>query len=137
MAQTKKRVEEVYLPDNISYYEEHTWVSRDGDDYRIGITDFAQDQLGEIIFIELPEVGTSYRKGQAFGCAESTKSVSGLYMPISGEIVQIHSAVSDNPELVNEDAYGDGWMILVKPANCEDVQGLLSAESYRSKLLSV
>lgn len=136
MAQTKKCVDEVAIPESISYYAEHTWVARDGDLYRIGITDFAQDQLGEIIFIELPEVGSSYRKGKAFGCAESTKSVSSLYMPISGEIVQVHTTVSDNPELVNQDAYGEGWMILVKPTNPEDMQELLSAESYRRQLSS-
>jgi len=136
MAQTKKCVDEVDIPESISYYAEHTWVARDGDLYRIGITDFAQDQLGEIIFIELPEVGSSYLKGKAFGCAESTKSVSSLYMPISGEIVQVHTTVSDNPELVNQDAYGEGWMILVKPTNPEDMQELLSAESYRRQLSS-
>ena len=136
MSQTKKRVDEVDIPVSLSYYAEHTWVARDGEHCRIGITDFAQDQLGEIIFIELPEVGTSYRKGKAFGCAESTKSVSSLYMPISGEIVQVHTAVSDNPELVNQDAYGEGWMILVKPTNPAELQELLSADSYRRQLSS-
>ena len=136
MSQTKKRVDEVDIPVSLSYYAEHTWVARDGEHCRIGITDFAQDQLGEIIFIELPEVGTSYRKGKAFGCAESTKSVSSLYMPISGEIVQVHTAVSDNPELVNQDAYGEGWMILVKTTNPTEMQELLSADSYRRQLSS-
>ncbi len=137
MAQTKKRIDEIDIPDSILYYAEHTWVARDGEYYRIGITDFAQDQLGEIIFIELPEVGAGYRKGKTFGCAESTKSVSSLYMPISGEIVQVHTTVSDNPELVNQDAYGEGWMILIKPTNPDDLQELLSAESYRRQLSSV
>ena len=136
MSQTKKRVDEVDIPVSLSYYAEHTWVARDGDFYRIGITDFAQDQLGEITFIELPEVGSSYRKGKAFGCAESTKSVSSLYMPIGGEIVQVHTAVSDNPELVNQDAYGEWWMILVKPTNPAELQELLSADSYRRQLSS-
>ena len=129
MSQTKKRVDEVDIPVSLSYYAEHTWVARDGEHCRIGITDFAQDQLGEIIFIELPEVGSSYRKGKAFGCAESTKSVSSLYMPIGGEIVQVHTAVSDNPELVNQDAYA-AWLFKLRLDDPAELDQLLSAAAY-------
>lgn len=134
MAASKKSSKEVLLPAEISYCKEHAWSRREGDFVRVGITDYAQDQLGEIIFIELPEIGSTYNIGKAFGCAESTKSVSSLYMPIGGEIIETNTDIEQRPELVNQDPYGIGWMILVKPNDIEELKTLLSADSYRCSL---
>ena len=135
MAQNKKSADQVQLPVDIRYHKEHTWARQEGAFIRVGISDFAQDQLGEIIFIELPDAGQLFDQGQAFGCAESTKSVSNLYMPVSGEIVEIHAEVTDNPEDINQDPYGNGWMLLLKPKTPQEYENLLSADGYRQSLV--
>ncbi len=125
-----KPVEELILPDDIHYYEEHTWVKTEDNLVKVGISDFAQDNLGSIIFIELPNVGESFSKGDEFGQAESAETVSALYMPISGEIVAINSLLEETPQTVNESPYGGGWMIVVKPSNLDEVASLLTKNKY-------
>ena len=134
MSIDKKRIEELTLPDDIQYYNEHTWAKVEGDLVKVGITDFAQSQLEEIIFIELPQVGEEFKQGVVFGQAESAKSVSSLYMPLSGEIKSLNIDVEDSPELVNTNPYGDGWMIIIKPKDLNELNDLLSRDRYISLL---
>ena len=118
------------LPPNVYYYKEHTWVTKVDDNVKVGITDFAQDNLGDIIFIELPEVGATFNQGEVFGQAESAKTVSSLFMPISGEVLSVNHELEDSPERVNEDPYGVGWMILVRPTDLNQKNELLSNSDY-------
>jgi len=129
MAENKQLNELTFL-DDIHYFAEHTWAKVEGDNIRVGITDFAQDNLGDIIFIELPEAGDSFDKGDEFGQAESAKTVSSLYMPIGGEIISVNEDLEGSPENVNTDPYGTGWMIIVKPNDVNEVKELLSREGY-------
>lgn len=117
-------------PSDRSYSKEHEWVIVDGDIATVGITDFAQDQLGEVVYVDLPGAGDVVVAGEAFGEVESVKSVSELYAPVSGEIVEVNDALADTPETVNADAYGGGWMIKVKLENPSQVDELLSAAEY-------
>lgn len=130
MGNEKKTSQELILLDDVHYYPEHTWAKVEGAEIRIGITDYAQDQLGEIIFIELPTPGDTFTKGNVFGQAESAKSVSSLYIPISGEILTVNQEVEDDPELVNHNPYEEGWIITVKPSNSDEIQELLTKEQY-------
>lgn len=134
LGESKKALEDIVFPDNIKYFPEHTWIRIEGDVARIGITDYAQDQLGDIIFLELPEVGEKFKQGQEFGVAESAKSVSSLFMPVSGEIIEINQQAADCPEIVNQAAYEDGWMLAVKPADLGELTQLLSKDGYIKKL---
>ncbi|VBB04925.1 glycine cleavage system h-protein [Lucifera butyrica] len=129
MADKKKTVEELVFLD-LYYHPEHTWVRVEGDIVLAGITDFAQDQLGDIVFLELPSVGDTFAKDDVFGQAESTKSVSALYMPISGEVFAVNDNAEESPDLVNKDCYGEGWMLKVKPRDLEELKELLSREEY-------
>ena len=129
-----KEIDELNLPEDLSYAEDHEWILRDGDTVKIGISDYAQDQLGDIVFVELPEVGDSFNKGDEFGTVESVKAVSELYLPISGEIVSINKALEDAPELVNTDPYEDGWMIEVQPSNPQELDELLDRNKYLEML---
>lgn len=122
-------------PDDLKYHPEHTWARIEGDTATVGITYYAQDQLGEIVFLELPEVGTEVKAGEPFGEIESVKSVSDVYSPVNGEIVETNSEVVEAPEIINEDCYGKGWMIKVKLADPSGVDELLDAEAYE-KLIS-
>ena len=120
------------VPDDLKYTDEHEWVARVGaDSVRVGITDFAQTQLGDVVFVQLPEVGEHVAAGQAVGEVESTKSVSDINVPVAGEVTARNDALDASPELVNSDPYGEGWMIEVKLANPADVDGLLDAAAYR------
>ncbi|GAB6181290.1 glycine cleavage system protein GcvH [Desulfotomaculum defluvii] len=125
-----KPLDELTFPNDIHYFEEHTWVRIENDLVKIGISDFAQDNLGNIIFIELPNAGEIYSKGDEFGQAESAKTVSALYMPISGVIVAVNTILEEGPQTVNESPYEEGWMIKVKPSNLADVGSLLSKDEY-------
>lgn len=116
--------------ENILYHKEHTWAKIEGEQVRVGISDYAQDQLGELIFIELPEVGAEFRQGEVFGQAESTKTVSDLHMPISGEVIAVNEDLENDPELVNNDPYGKGWIILVEPHDLKESDNLLTKEEY-------
>lgn len=117
-------------PSDRVYSQEHEWVQVDGDTAVIGITHFAQDQLGEVVYVDLPSVGDSVSKGDTFGEIESVKSVSELYSPLSGEIVEVNEALGDTPETVNADPHGDGWMLKIKVESASDLDGLMDAEAY-------
>jgi glycine cleavage system H protein len=119
-------------PSDLKYDKEHEWVRLEGDIAIIGISHFAQNQLGEVVYVDLPSEGDSVNAGEAFGEIESVKSVSELYSPADGEIVKVNASLSDAPEVVNEDPYGEGWMIQVKLADPSQIDGLLSAEEYEA-----
>lgn len=124
------------IPEDLRYSEEHEWLRLTGDQVTIGITDHAQSQMGDIVFIELPEVGDEITRGEAFGTLESTKAVSELFAPISGKIVEINETLIDAPEAINEDPYGDGWMLRVEPADPSDLDDMLSPEGYQEHIES-
>jgi glycine cleavage system H protein len=117
-------------PEDLHYTQSHEWVRIDGDVGTIGITDYAQKELGEIVYLELPEVGHVFNAGEEFGTVESVKAVSELFTPVSGEIVEINKRAIAEPGIVNDDPFGDGWMIKLKVSTDEEVQKLLSAEQY-------
>ena len=119
-------------PDDLRYTKEHEWVRAEGGVVRIGITDFAQDALGDVVYVDLPDVGTAVHAAQAFAEVESTKSVSDVFSPIEGSIVERNPLVEEHPELVNEQPYGDGWLVIVTPSDIAAVDGLLDAEAYRA-----
>ena len=119
---------------DISYYQEHNWVKTDGEHVIIGISDFAQNQLGEIIFIDLPEPGSEYEQNDVFGFVESIKATSDLYMPVSVVVTEINDALADTPELANSQPYEGGWMIKAKVTEPDQVAELLTAEAYQRLL---
>lgn len=121
-------------PKDLKYDREHEWVKVEGDVAVIGISHFAQDQLGEVVYVDLPSAGDAVNAGETFGEVESVKSVSELFSPVSGEIVEVNEALGDTPETVNEDPYGDGWMIKVKLANADEVDAMMSADEYEAFL---
>ena len=118
------------IPENLRFSQEDEWARLEGSRITVGITDYAQSQLGDIVFVELPEVGRTVEKGEPFGVIESVKAVSDLYAPISGEIVEVNTDLADRPEQVNEDCYGDGWMITIEIEDEAEYQGLLDAKGY-------
>ncbi|MEK9773378.1 MAG: glycine cleavage system protein GcvH [Opitutae bacterium] len=122
------------VPENLRYTADHEWISSLGDECLIGITDHAQDSLGDVTFVELPEIGTRLEEKAVFGVVESVKAASDLFMPISGEIIDVNDALNDSPEKVNSDPYGEGWMIKVRPEKTDALSGLLNAESYRKEI---
>jgi glycine cleavage system H protein len=122
----------VEYPDDLRYTKEHEWVRAEGGVVRIGITDFAQDALGDVVYVDLPDVGTEVHAAQAFAEVESTKSVSDVFSPIEGSIAERNPLIDEHPELVNEQPYGDGWLVLVTPADLASVDGLMDAASYRA-----
>jgi glycine cleavage system H protein len=122
------------IPSDRRYTEEHEWAKTDGDVVVIGITDHAQEQLGDVVFLELPEVGSAMAKGDAFGVVESVKAVSDLYAPLDGEVTAINDALVDTPEGLNSDPYGEAWLLKLKPANAGDVDGLMDADGYKKLL---
>jgi glycine cleavage system H protein len=122
-------------PDDLKYHKEHTWAKVEGDTATVGITYYAQDQLGEIVFLELPAVGTAVEAGKPFAEIESVKSVSDVYSPVNGEIIETNQEVVEAPEIINEDCYGAGWMIKVKLGDPSGVDDLLDAAAYE-KLIS-
>ena len=118
-------------PENLKYTKEHEWVLDNGDGtVTIGITEFAQGELGDIVFVELEEVGSDFSQDDTFGTVEAVKTVSDLFAPVDGEVVEINEALEDNPELVNDDPYGDGWMIKLKVSDASQLESLLSASEY-------
>ncbi|MBW3662949.1 MAG: glycine cleavage system protein GcvH [Actinobacteria bacterium] len=121
-------------PEDLRYTAEHEWVRRDGDTVLVGITWYAQDQLGDVVYVDLPASGARVEAGQPFGEVESTKSVSDLFAPISGTISERNEALEERPELVNSDPYGEGWMIRIEPDDAGAVDELLSADAYRASL---
>ncbi len=119
------------LPEDLKYTKEHEWVRVDGDVCEIGVTDFAQSELGDIVFVELPEVGATLTADETFGVAESVKTVSDLYSPVSGEVTGINDELMDSPELVNKSPYDDGWMIQVEMSDQSELGNLMSAGEYK------
>ena len=119
-------------PNDLGYTEQHEWARREGDRFRVGITDFAQDALGDVVYVDVPQVGTEVRAGETFGEVESTKSVSDVYAPIGGTVVESNAALTDAPQLVNEDPYGDGWMIAIDAGDAAAFEGLMSSDQYRA-----
>jgi glycine cleavage system H protein len=120
-------------PDDLSYSKEHEWVRQEGSRATIGITSFAADELGDIVFVELPEVGSSVAQFATFGVVESVKAVSDLYAPISGEVVEVNEALRENPELMNSDPFGDGWIARVEMADRSELGVLLDADGYAAE----
>jgi glycine cleavage system H protein len=129
-----KDINELNLPEDVKYTKDHEWAKADGDTVTIGINDYAQDQLGEIVFVEMPAVGDSFSAEDEFGSVESVKAVSEMYMPISGEIVAINEDLEDAPENVNEDCYQSGWIIKVKPSDPSEMDALMDKAAYLEML---
>jgi glycine cleavage system H protein len=121
----------VETPDDLRYTKDHEWARRESGAVRVGITDFAQDALGDVVFIQLPALGAKVKKGDTLGEIESTKSVSEIYAPISGEVVAVNTELSDAPEKVNDDPYGDGWICTISPSDPGELDELLEASSYQ------
>jgi glycine cleavage system H protein len=120
------------IPANLKYTKDHEWVRVEGDIAYVGITDFAQGELGDIVYVEIETEGETINQEEVFGTVEAVKTVSDLFMPVTGEILEVNAALEGNPEAVNKDPYGDGWMIKVKLTNPADVDGLLDAAAYQA-----
>lgn len=129
-----KEINELNLPEDVRYAEDHEWVRVEGDVVKIGISDYAQDQLGDITFVEVPEVGDVFEKGDEFGTLESTKAVSEMYMPISGEVTAVNEGLEENPGEVNTSPYEKGWIIEVKPGNPDELNELMDRAAYAAML---
>ena len=119
------------IPVNLKYTKDHEWVSLDGEIATIGITDFAQKELGDIVYVEVETLDQTLDKDEVFGTVEAVKTVSDLFLPLSGEIVEFNDSLESDPETVNSDPYGKGWMVKVKIANVAEIEGLLSSEAYK------
>lgn len=119
------------IPEDLRYAQNHEWLRQTGDTIRLGISDFAQDALGDIVFVDLPEVGTSFSAGDTFGEVESTKSVSDVYCPVDATVSAVNEALDDAPELINTDPYGEGWFIELTPGDGATLDGLMDAAAYR------
>lgn len=120
------------FPSELKYTKDHEWVKVEGNEATIGITDFAQRELGDIVYIDINSVGTEVAKEEVFGTVEAVKTVSDLFMPVTGTVLEINAALNDNPELVNSDPYGQGWMVKVAVADASQVEGLLTADAYKA-----
>ncbi len=119
------------VPSDLVYSSDHEWIRRSGGTVRIGITDYAQDALGDVVFVQVPSVGVTVSKGQSFSEVESTKSVSDIYAPVAGKVVAVNDALGTTPELVNSDPYGEGWICEIEMSNEADLAELLDADAYR------
>jgi len=119
------------IPDNLKYTKDHEWVRAEGKEIFVGITDFAQSELGDIVFVEIETVGENLAKEDIFGTVEAVKTTSDLFMPVSGEVLEVNKNLESNPEVVNKDPYGEGWMIKISIKDTADLDGLLSAEQYK------
>ena len=119
-------------PEELRYSKDHEWIRVDGDRGRIGITDYAQNQLGDVVFLELPEVGRTLTAGEQFGTVESVKAVSELFSPVAGEVVEVNSELASKPELINEDPHGEAWMMVVRITDPASVEALMDAEAYKA-----
>ena len=129
-----KKTDNMKLPENLKYTSEHEWISVEGDVATIGITSFAQGELGDIVFVEIETVGESLDKGETFGTIEAVKTVSDLFMPVGGEVLEVNPELESAPELVNKDAYGAGWLIKIAISNPAELDDLLSAAEYQAML---
>jgi len=129
-----KEISQLTLPENVRFTEDHEWARKEGGAVRVGIDDYAQDQLGDVVFVELPQVGDTFAKGDAFGSVESVKAVSELFMPLGGEISAINKNLEESPELVNTSPYEEGWMIDVKPDDPGELDALMASDAYLEML---
>jgi len=129
-----KKIEEIQLPNELRYSLDHQWIRPEGPLMRVGITDYAQDQLGDIVYVELPAVGAHIAQGAVFATVESVKSVSECVLPLAGEVVAVNGSLADDPTPLNLSPYGEGWMVLVKPDNAIAMESLLTAELYLVQL---
>ena len=129
-----KELSQLNLPGDLRYSQDHEWALSEGDTVRIGITDYAQDQLGDIVYVDLPQVGDTFAKGDEFGTVESVKAVSELFMPVGGEVVGVNAALEESPDLVNKDPYTQGWMVDIKPGDMSEIEALMDRESYHDML---
>ena len=119
------------IPDNLKYTNDHEWIKVDGEEAHIGITEFAQKELGDIVFIEVETEGETLDAGEAFGTIEAVKTVSDMFMPVGGEVVEFNAELEANPEIVNKDPYGEGWIIKIKVSNPDELANLLDADAYK------
>ena len=125
-----KEISELNFPDDLKYTEDHEWSRLENGEVTIGVCDYAQDQLGDVVFVELPQVGDTFDKGQEFGTVESVKAVSELFIPLGGEVTAVNGSLEDTPELVNSEPYTGGWMIKIKPADMSEMDGLMTKDTY-------
>jgi glycine cleavage system H protein len=128
-----KELSELIFKEGLRYTNDHEWVAEEGNTLRVGVSDYAQDQMGDIVYVELPDVGTTFQKGEEFGTLESVKAVSELYLPISGEVVAVNDDLGDSPELINQDPYTN-WIIEIKPSDPGELDQLLTVADYRELL---
>jgi glycine cleavage system H protein len=129
-----KEINELNLPDDVRYTDDHEWAKAEGEKVKIGITDYAQDQIGEIIFVEVPQVGDTLDKGANFGSLESVKAVSDMVMPVGGEVLAVNTALEDAPEMLNQDPYSGGWVIEIKPGDPSELDQLMDKNAYLEML---
>jgi glycine cleavage system H protein len=129
-----KDIGELNLPEDVRYTEDHEWARAEGETVKVGISDYAQDQLGDIVFVELPRVGDSFARKEVFGTVESVKAVAELYMPLAGEIVAVNNVLEASPELVNTSPYQDGWMAEIRPEDPSEIPGLMDRGDYLQML---
>lgn len=122
------------IPDNLKYTKDHEWVKMDGTIATVGITDFAQGELGDIVFVEIETEGDDLAKEEIFGTVEAVKTVSDLFMPLSGKVLEVNAGIQDNPEVINKDPYGAGWMIKIEVSDTSELDGLLSAADYQAQI---
>ena len=120
------------FPEQLKYTNEHEWIRLDGEFAYVGITDYAQEQLGDIVFVDIPSVGDTLAQGEVFGTIEVVKTISDLFLPVSGEIIEMNGSLEDNPELVNSEPYDKGWIIKIKPSDLSEFDSLLDASAYRN-----
>ena len=122
------------IPNELKYTSDHEWVKMEGSDFVIGITDHAQDSLGDVTFVELPDIGARFEDKAVFGVVESVKAASDLYMPVTGEVIEVNDSLNDSPENVNSDPYGNGWMIKIRPDQTDSIGSLLDADAYSKEI---
>jgi glycine cleavage system H protein len=134
MEAVMKELSELNFPGDVMYTDDHEWIKVDNDETIIGISDYAQDQLGDIVFVELPQVGETFERGAEFGTVESVKAVSELFLPVSGEVVAINETLDDTPELVNNEPYTGGWMVRVKLSDKSELDQLMNTSAYLESL---
>ena len=122
------------IPNELKYTSDHEWVKMEGSDFVIGITDHAQDSLGDVTFVELPDIGARFEDKAVFGVVESVKAASDLYMPVTGEVIEVNDSLNDSPENVNSDPYGNGWMIKIRPDQVDSIGSLLDSDAYSKEI---
>jgi len=126
-----QKTSDMNFPEELKYTKDHEWIKIEGDEATVGITDFAQSELGDIVYVEIETAGKSLSQGDVFGTVEAVKTVSDLFMPVSGEVAQVNADLQNKPEIVNNDPYGKGWMVKLKISNSNETKGLLSAAQYK------